>query len=138
MTPSQPHHDLTVPDHQPGEVVWVNCRNPLEDPGSEGKWRPMVLVRRVGCNWMAAGLTSQARHADGAPRVAVVQPRWAGLRQGPSYLWGENLTRISILDVGTHIGWAHPELARQIEENFRLNAADRSALRGGVHWPEAG
>jgi hypothetical protein len=98
----------------------------------------MVLVRRVGGHWMAAGLTSQAHFVDGTPRVAVIQPRWAGLRQGPSYLWGENLTRVSTLDVGDHIGWAHPALVGQIEDNYRLNAADRDALRAGVHWSEAG
>ena len=129
---------VTTPDHRPGEVAWVKCGHPLEDPDSAGKWRPMVLVRRVGCNWMAAGLTSQARYADGTPRVAVVQPRWAGLRRGPSYLWGENLTRVSALDVGNHIGWAHPSLVGQIEEHYRLNAADRAALSGGIQWPEAG
>jgi hypothetical protein len=100
--------DEPAPSHQPGEVVWVKCAHPPEDPDSGGKWRPMVLVRRVGGHWMSAGLTSQALYDDGTPRVAVVQPGWAGLRPGRSYLWGENLTRISTLDVGTHIGWAHP------------------------------
>lgn len=57
---------------------------------------------------MAVGLTSQARHADGTARVAVIQPRWAGLRAGPSFLWGENLTRVNALDLGDHIGWASP------------------------------
>ena len=121
----------------PGEVVWIKCGHPLEDLDSEGKWRPMVLIRRVGCNWMAAGLTSQPCYNDGTPRIAVIQPRWAGLRAGPSYLWGEDLTRVSVLDLGSHIGWAHSELVCQIEQNYRLNAADRSALRGGVHWQGA-
>jgi hypothetical protein len=129
---------LTVPDQRPGEVVWVKCRNPLEDPDSEGKWRPMVLVRRVGAHWMAAGLTSGSRYADGTPRVAVIQPNWAGLRGMHSYLWGENLTKVSTLDVGNHIGWAHPELVRQIEKNCRLNDADRVALRSCLHWAVAG
>jgi hypothetical protein len=122
---------------KPGEMAWVNCRNPLENPDSVGKPRPMVLVRRVGASWMVAGLTSQPRHADDTPRVAVIQPRWAGLRAGPSFLWGENLTRVAALDVGAHIGWAHSELVSQIEENVRLNAADRTSLRGGIHWPTA-
>jgi hypothetical protein len=129
---------VTAAEHRPGEVVWVKCGHPLEDPDSIGKWRPMVLVRRVGCHWMAAGLTSQAHFADGTPRVAVIQPRWAGLRRGESYLWGENLTRVATLDVGDHIGWAHPELVRQIEDNYRLNAADRAALRGSIQWSETG
>jgi hypothetical protein len=97
----------------------------------------MVLVRRVGGHWMAAGLTSQAHHSDGTARVAVIEPRWAGLRSGPSYLWGENLTKVSVLDVGEHIGWAHPELISQIEDAVRLNAADRASLRSGLDWPAA-
>lgn len=124
-------------EHRPGEVCWVNCRNPLEDPGSSGKQRPMVLVRRVGASWMAVGLTSQAHHADGTARVAVIQPRWAGLRTGPSFIWGENLTRVSVLDVGGHIGWAHHQLIIQIQDVVRLNSADRGSLEGGVNWPEA-
>jgi len=97
----------------------------------------MVLVRRVGPHWMAAGLTTQATRADGSPRVALVNPRWAGL-WGPGYLWGENLTRVSVLDVGDHIGWVHPELLGQIEETVRLNAEDRASLRSGINWQEAG
>ena len=120
----------------PGEVVWVRCGNPLEDVNSEGKWRPMVLVRRVGGNWVAVGLTSQSRYADGTARVPVVEPRWAGLRQGPSYLWGQDLTRIAVLDVGNHIGWAHPGLVMQIEEVVRLNAADRASLHS-AEWSSA-
>lgn len=128
---------MTDDAHKPGEICWVNCKNPLENPYSEGKFRPMVLVRRVGGHWMAAGLTSQSRYSDGTPRVAVIQPRWAGLRAGPSYLWGENLTRVATLDVGDHIGWVHPDLIQQIEEVVRLNALDREALRSAVHWAEA-
>lgn len=124
-------------DHQPGEVCWIRCRNPLEDENSIGKWRPMVLVRRVGASWMAVGLTSQSRYADGTARVAVIQPRWAGLRAGPSFLWGENLTRVDAFDVGDRIGWAHRELVGQIEDVVRLNSADRDSLRGGAHWTEA-
>jgi len=97
----------------------------------------MVLVRRQGAHWMAAGLTGQPSHADGTPRVRVAQPRWAGLGAGPSYLWGENLTRMSVLDVGDHIGWVYPGLIAQIETQYRLNEADRIALRDGVNWSEA-
>ena len=122
---------------KPGEVAWVNCRNPLENSDSVGKQRPMILVRRVGSSWMAAGLTTRPCHADGTPRIAVIQPRWAGLRAGPSYLWGENLTRVAALDVGDHIGWAHTELVGQVEEAVRMNAADRTSLHGDIHWPAA-
>jgi hypothetical protein len=115
-------------DQRPGEVCWVKCRNPLEDRTSIGKWRPMVLVRRVGASWMAVGLTSRSHYASGVARVAVIQPRWAGLRGGPSFIWGENLTRVDALDIGDHIGWAHPELLGQIKELVRLNAADRDSL----------
>jgi hypothetical protein len=67
----------------------------------------------------------------------VVQPRWAGLRAGPSFHSGENLTRVDALDVCDHIGWAHRELVGQIEDVVRLNSADRDSLRRGVHSTEA-
>ena len=74
---------------------------------------------------MAVGLTSQARHADGTARVAVIQPRWAGLRAGPSFLWGENLTRVNALDLGDHIGWATPISSAR----SRAQLPDRGNLR---------
>jgi hypothetical protein len=121
---------------KPGEVVWANCGHPLEDGISTGKWRPMVLVRRSGGHWVAVGLTTNPRFMDGQARTPIPNPRWAGL-SGPGYIWGENLTRISVLDIGDHIGWAHPQLIEAIHHHVRLNDADRHALTSGVHWPEA-
>jgi hypothetical protein len=121
----------------PGEIVWANCGHPLEDNSSAGKWRPMVLVRRTDAHWAAVGLTTNPRFGDGSGRPPVPNPRWAGLR-GAGYLWGENLTRISILDIGDHIGWAHPQLIELIEQHVRLNDADREALHRSINWPEAG
>ena len=122
---------------KPGEVVWANCGHPLEDDSSAGKWRPMVLVRRTGANWAAVGLTTNPRFGDGQARAAIPNPRWAGL-SGPGYIWGENLTRISVLDIGDHIGWAHPQLVEAIERHVRLNNADRDAIHANVDWPDAG
>ena len=120
----------------PGEVVMAKVRNPVEDPGSTGKWRPFVLVRRQGGTWAGIGLTTKSHYHDGNPRRAVPQPRWVGLR-GPGYLWGENLVKVSAIDIGEHIGWVHPELVDLIEEQVRLNAADRAALRSSLHWENA-
>jgi hypothetical protein len=97
----------------------------------------MVLVRRSGSHWAAVGLTTNPKFEDGPTRPAIPNPRWAGL-PGPGYLWGENLTRISVLDIGDHIGWSHPQLVDLIQEHVRLNEADRLALRGSIYWPEAG
>lgn len=96
----------------------------------------MVLVRRAGSSWAAVGLTTNPAYADGEARPPIPNPRWIGL-SGPGYIWSENLTRISVLDVGDHIGWAHRQFLEVLEEHVRLNAADRAALRTNLNYPEA-
>ena len=64
---------------------------------------------------------------DGTPRIGVLRPEDSGLR-GAAFLWGEDLTRVSVLDLGQHIGWASEELVMQIKTHMRLNCADRHGL----------
>lgn len=128
-----------IAHQQPGEVVWADCRHHLADRfGGQSKFRPMILVRRIDGHWLVVGLTTQPFYSNGMPRTAVSEPRWAGLRSGPSYFWSENMVTISALDVGGHIGWAHPAMVEQIEEAVRLNATDRASLRQAVvFWADA-
>jgi hypothetical protein len=122
---------------QPAEVVWARQVELVADPTGQGKWHPTILIRRLGCTWLVVGLTTQERYTDGSPRISLIQPRWAGFRSsGPSYIWSEDPQRMSVLDIGNHIGWAHPAMVDQIVEVVRLNAADRAALRSGVSWSE--
>jgi hypothetical protein len=82
---------MAAASEAPGEIVWAKCGHPLEDSTSIGKWRPMVLARRSGSHWAAGGLTTSPRSGDGQARLAIPNPRRAGL-PGQGYIWGENLT----------------------------------------------
>ena len=95
-------------------MVWADCFHPFEDPRSVGKTRPMILVRREGGHWMAMGLTTKPKYRNGAPRTPIPDPPALGLnRRG--FLWGHRLTRISVLDVRAHIGWATEQVQELIE-----------------------
>jgi hypothetical protein len=94
--------------HEPGEIVTARVSNPLENPGTKGKSRPAILLKREGARWLVMGLTTRSHFADGTPRRYVPSSMASGLA-GKAYLWGR-FTWICTLDVGDHIGRASPEL----------------------------
>lgn len=96
--------------------------HPFEDPQSLGKLRPMILLGcRDGCQWKTMGLTTNPTYLDGRPRTPIPNPAELGLT-GQGFLWGSRLTRISVLDLYAHIGWASKEV---------LELIDRLLTRGG-------
>lgn len=109
-----------------GEVVLADISNPLQNPASAGKRRPVVLIEADGAHWWVMGLTTLKAYRNGEPRVPVPKPALAGL-SGPGYLWGQ-LTRISVLDLDKHIGWVHVDLAAAIIATAVLNARQSSQL----------
>lgn len=113
---------------EPGELVWAMHFNGLEDPGTRGKLRPVVLVAQEDGQWLVMGLTSKDRYRDGTPRVAVPNPRHVGL-QSSGYLWGSRMDRISAIDLDTHIGWVDDALAEAVIEQAGLYGRYASALR---------
>jgi hypothetical protein len=115
------------PEQVPGEVVIAEVSNPLENPACTGKPRPVVLVRRERGHWLVMGLTSKATYRDGVPRVPVPNARAVGLH-GPGYLWGSRLTRISVLDLRIHIGWADAALTASLIDQARLDPGDAATL----------
>lgn len=86
-----------------GDLVIADVRNPFENAHSKVKHRPFVLVCRIDGHWCGMGLTTKPRHDHGAARVAVPHPAAVGLR-GASYLWGDRLTSVSVLDIDRVIG----------------------------------
>jgi hypothetical protein len=112
-------NNFRVSDQRPGEVVWANCFHPFEDPRSAGKPRPMILVRREGGQWMAMGLTTKRTYRLGRPRTPIPDPAALGLT-AQVFLWGHRLTRICVLDVRAHIGWATEEVQELIERQIAL------------------
>ncbi len=110
-----------------GEVVTASVRNPLENPTAEGKVRPAVLVRRDGGSWYIMGLTTRSTYRDSTPRTPVPDPYAVGLnRRG--FLWGNRLTRLSVLDVEHHLGWVNAALVSTIILQARLGPEDAAAL----------
>ena len=121
----------TVPndaDDKAGAVVLVRLLNALEDRTTTGKWRPALLIRRLGGQWKTMGLTTLDKYKDGSPRIAIPNPRMVGLR-GPGYIWGERTSMISALDVGDHLGWVDPELAEAVITQAHLPEDEAAALR---------
>lgn len=111
----------------PGMTVIASVKNPLENPYSTGKLRPAVLVEPVGSDWLLMGLTRKSTYGSGLPRVAVPNPNRVGLR-GPGHLWGQWLTRVSVLDVSHQIGWADPQLAIAVADLAHLSPGQRRQL----------
>jgi hypothetical protein len=121
---------------QPGELAIAHVRNPLENPDSKGKPRPVVLVRRDNSRWFVMGLTTRRTYSNGAPRTPVPNPLAVGL-DGPGYLWGDRLTAISTMDVDRHVGWVDAELAATIIVQARLDTIDATALIRATRRPLA-
>lgn len=110
--------ESSIPDQISGEVVTARCFNRLENASSVGKVRPMILVRREGSHWWAMGLTRKASYRDGRSRTPIPDPAPLGLT-GHGFLWGR-LTRISVLDVDAHVGWATDEVWELIERQIQV------------------
>jgi hypothetical protein len=81
----------------------------------------MILWRREGGHWWAMGLTTKPAYRDGRPRTPIPDPAALGL-SGPGYLWGCRLTRISVIDVRAHIGWATREVQELVDRQISLPA----------------
>ena len=122
----QPSNDWTAV-HEPGEIVLADCRNSLEDRNSTGKLRPMVVIRREEGHVRAVGLTTNPAFRNGVPRVAIPNPQAVGLYK-PGFLWGDRVTRVHVLDVEKHIGWADEALVDAILASVDLCEDDRIAL----------
>ena len=97
----------------PGELVWANIINGVENPAATGKLRPVILIESSGSQWQTMGLTTNSRYRDGSPRVPIPNYRAVGL-SGPGWLWGDRLCRISAIDVDDHIGWVDEHLALEV------------------------
>lgn len=65
---------LQFAHHKPGEIVTAVVRNPLQDPKTTGKARPVILLRRDGAWWLAMGLSTLDHFADGSLRRRVPNP----------------------------------------------------------------
>lgn len=122
----------TAVEGQPGEVVLARVSNPLENPRSTGKVRPVVLIRRRLGSWDVMGLTTNPRFRDGTPRMPVPDSSAVGLQRG-GYLWGTRLTRVSVLDLDRHLGWVDAELAAALIVAADLDRMDAAALIRAVH-----
>ena len=119
---------------EPGEIATAAIGNPLENPNCRGKARPVVLVRREGALWHVMGLTTRPQYADGSPRTAVPNPSAVGLHSR-GFLWGDRLTRVSVLDVDRHIGWVDHELAQLIAAQVSLGPSDTTSLMRAAMEP---
>ncbi len=97
----------------PGELVWANIINGLENPHAIGKARPVVLIEARGSAWATMGLTTKPFYRGGPPRVSVPDPRAVGLKR-PGWLWSDRLCWTAGIDIEDHIGWADIPLVFEI------------------------
>jgi mRNA-degrading endonuclease toxin of MazEF toxin-antitoxin module len=112
----------------PGAVVWAWVGHPLEDPHSAPKIRPVVLIRRVNGHWLVCGLTTSPAYRSGEPRTPIPNPRSNGLSK-PGWLWCEQVTSISAIDVDEHIGWVDQELVTKLRALRGVYETDIQRLR---------
>ena len=99
----------------PGELVWANIINGLENPGATGKIRPVILIDGSGSQWKTMGVTTNPRHRNGWARVAIPNIRAVGLKR-PGWLWSDRLASTTTLDIFDHIGWIDEALAFDVIE----------------------
>ena len=127
-TPPSPSPAVTAslaqaPAPRPGHVVWANVLNPLENPDSVGKIRPVVLVSGTATHWRVMGLTTKSQYEGGRPRRPIPDFASVGLR-APGYLWGDKLTRITVESVESFIGFANDQLVDQIIDLARADMSN--------------
>jgi hypothetical protein len=74
-------HEVATAQREIRELVWASVGNPLENPRSGGKRRPVVLIARDEGHWQVMGLTTRSTYSDGSPRTPVPNPGKVGPRQ---------------------------------------------------------
>lgn len=111
----------------PGELVWARVFNGLENPLATGKPRPVVLIQPDGWAWKTIGLTTNPRHRDGTPRVAIPSPSTVGLKR-PGWIWSGRLCTTSGIDLDGHIGWADLGLVFELAKLAGLPGATTKVL----------
>ncbi len=106
---------------QPGEVITGNVVNGLENRRASGKVRLVVVVDPTPQGHvLVAGLTSKALTARGEQRDELLDNSpWGWL--GRSYIYGQRLTRLSRIDVGSHVGWVSERDADTLARVFGLD-----------------
>lgn len=124
---TEPDHSTTAPPEvmeretpqvtpvnlEAGQVRWAVVRNPVENPDSSGKIRPVVLVSEDDSSWRVMGLTTKDTYSAGGRRVPI--PNWLAVGlPGPGFLWGSKLTRITTESVKGFLGWSDDHLADSI------------------------
>ena len=109
-------HESTRPSS--GLLFWVNIMNPLENEASEGKIRPAVLVSCSGDHWRVMGLTRKSRYSSGEKRRPIPNHAVVGLN-GPGFIWGGRLTRVTADSVHGFIGYANHQLVEEIVDIAR-------------------
>jgi hypothetical protein len=125
---------------QVGEIVTAMVLNPIQNPETTGKPRPVVLVAKrklPGGWWDCMGMTTNPVYKNGRIRVAVPNPSAVGLdKQG--YLWGPRLVGVPEGDLGYPIGWVDLALAEAIIDLAQLGPDDAAALRKAQAWAHHG
>jgi hypothetical protein len=117
------------PRHAAGEIVWASVGNYLENPNATLKYRPVVILRAGQCQHWIAGLTTQpVFKTTGDPRVLLPVSDDCALC-GQSYLWSPRATRVSRIDVRSHIGWISHDGIDVIERHMLLPRHTLAELR---------
>ena len=123
----------------PGELVWARIINGLENPLATGKSRPVVLIEQQGWAWKTIGLTTNPRHRDGTPRVAIPDSWAVGLKR-PGWIWSGRLCSTTGIDIDGHIGWVDAGLVFEIAKLAGLAGPTIKPLLAAVRehhglWP---
>ncbi|MEX2441375.1 MAG: hypothetical protein WD400_01880 [Pontimonas sp.] len=116
----------------PGELVWANIINGLENKTATGKARPVILIEPRGAAWKTMGLTTNPRYRDGSPRVAITNPGDVGLK-APGWLWGDRLCWTARIDIQDHIGWIDEALAFDVIELAGIGGTTAQVLLTAAH-----
>ncbi len=114
-----------------GDVVLACVFNPFENRNSKGKYRPFVLVCRIEGHWRGMGLTTNAHYASGKQRVEIPDPAEVGLN-GPGFLWGDQLTNVSAIDIDRTIGKVTLALAEAVISLAGLYGPYAATLRNAA------
>lgn len=109
--------------HEPGEIILAAIGNFLEDPTSDRKPRPAIVLRNGECQHLVAGLTTQPIYkTSGGKRSEVPNPPACGLGK-PGYLWSHRPTMLSRIDALKHLGWIDHETVKVIASTMKLTPA---------------
>lgn len=122
-------HDRVRVHHAVGEVVWATVGNFLEDRDCNRKLRPVVILQPWPCQHHIVGLTRQARCKGNGELRSVMPTRGICGLCGTSFLWSPRPSRISRLDVRSHIGWVNHAMVDVIERDVWCRDHVVDALR---------